>query len=247
MEPKKNPKIDAGRNSSLYFSIGLICALSLSYAILQSTVIAKPTLADVSPPKEALNILEPDFNENIKIIEVEVKKTQLLTDQIKVVKKLTSSEPEKPIVQTIVDPGILEGTKDPEPIKAKDIEIIDDIPEDPIVDWVRIEDVPIFPGCEKLSKEEHRKCFENKLRTHIMKHQQVPEYAIENNISGKVNAQFYIDVDGQVKVGAMRGTHPVFEKEVQRVLNMLPKMTPGKQRLKAVKVTYAMPFVFRVH
>ena len=36
------------------------------------------------------------------------------------------------------------------------------------------------------------------------------------------------------------------EKEAQRVINLLPKMKPGKQRGKAVIVPYSLPIIFQV-
>jgi protein TonB len=247
MEPKKNPKIDAGRNSSLYFSLGLICALSVSYAILQTAILEKPVLADASPPEEAFVFVQQDFEKKIKIIPNEVKKTQILTYKIRVVKTPLVDSPDTPIVQEPVEPGTDDGAKEPAPISARDIPTIITPPDEPKVEtWIGIENVPIFPGCERLSKDQHRKCFEAKLRAHIEKHQRFPEQAIETGLSGSVKAQFIIDETGQVVIAAMRGTHPMFEKEVQRVLNLLPKMTAGKQGLKAVKVSYALPFSFKV-
>lgn len=246
MEPKKNPKIDAGRNSSLYFSLGLICVLSVSYAILQTAMLEKPIIADASSPKEDYVIMPQDFDKKIKIIPTEVKLTRILTDKFKIVKDPITSLSDKPTVDQPVEQGTYESAKDLEPVKAKDVVFIEPMPEETIVEWINIEDTPVFPGCENVSKDERRKCFEKKLRDHIQKHQRFPDYAVENNISGRVNTQFIIDIDGQVKVATMRGTHSMFEKEVQRVLNLLPKMTAGKQGLKAVKVSYAMPFSFKL-
>jgi protein TonB len=247
MEPKKNPKIDPGRNSSLYFSLGLICALSVSYAILQTAILEKPRVADASPAEEEFVFVQQDFDKKIKILPTEVKKTQILTDKIKVVKVPPVDAPDKPILDEPLEPGTNDGTEDPGPLKAKDIPTIIAPPDEPEVSsWIGIEEVPIFPGCEKLSKDQHRKCFEAKLRAHIEKHQRFPQQAFETGLSGSVKAQFIIDETGQVVIVAMRGTHPMFEKEVQRVLNLLPKMTAGKQGLKAVKVSYALPFSFKV-
>lgn len=42
-----------------------------------------------------------------------------------------------------------------------------------------------------------------------------------------------------------RGPDRVLEKEAERIIGLLPKMTPGKQRGKAVKVPYSVPIVFK--
>ena len=43
-----------------------------------------------------------------------------------------------------------------------------------------------------------------------------------------------------------RAPHPRLEKEAARVINMLPKMKPGKQRGKPVIVPYSLPITFQV-
>ena len=43
-----------------------------------------------------------------------------------------------------------------------------------------------------------------------------------------------------------RAPHPRLEKEAARVVNMLPKMKPGRQRGRAVVVSYTLPITFLV-
>ena len=43
-----------------------------------------------------------------------------------------------------------------------------------------------------------------------------------------------------------RAPHPRLEQEAARVINMLPKMKPGRQRGKAVIVPYSLPITFQV-
>ncbi|HBO29337.1 MAG TPA: energy transducer TonB, partial [Leeuwenhoekiella sp.] len=43
-----------------------------------------------------------------------------------------------------------------------------------------------------------------------------------------------------------RGPHPRLEQEAARVIKLLPQMTPGMQRGKAVGVLYSLPIVFQV-
>lgn len=248
MEPKKNPKIDAGRNSSFYFSLGLICTLSLSFVVLQTDFVdINKNLTDFDKPDEVDFIYDPPFEKQINIVEPQVKKTVLIADKINIVDEIVETKEKEPT--PVLDPvqtGSDEGTVSPQVVHANQIstpapEIIEDK-----VDFIRIEDVPIFPGCEKLAKEHHRVCFEKKVKEHIMKHQRFPNQAIESNLNGRVHAQFIIDETGQIRVEDMRGSHPMFEKEVHRVLSLLPKMTPGKQRLRAVKVSYTLPFTFKI-
>jgi protein TonB len=45
----------------------------------------------------------------------------------------------------------------------------------------------------------------------------------------------------------VKAPHARLEKEALRVIEALPKMTPGKQHLKPVKVKYTLPIIFEVH
>ena len=55
-----------------------------------------------------------------------------------------------------------------------------------------------------------------------------------------------IDKKGNVTGVRSRAPHPRLEKEAARVINMLPKMKPGRQRGKAVVVPYSLPITFQV-
>ena len=57
---------------------------------------------------------------------------------------------------------------------------------------------------------------------------------------------FTINQKGEIEDIKVRAPHPRLEKEGFRVVNSLPKFTPGKQRGVPVKVKYAMPITFQV-
>ena len=44
----------------------------------------------------------------------------------------------------------------------------------------------------------------------------------------------------------MRGPDKNLEKEAQRIISKLPKMTPGKQRGRPVRVPFSIPITFRL-
>ena len=62
----------------------------------------------------------------------------------------------------------------------------------------------------------------------------------------RISVIFKIDKSGNVVGVRARAPHPRLEKEAQRVINLLPKMQPGKQRGKAVIVPYSLPIIFQV-
>jgi periplasmic protein TonB len=53
-------------------------------------------------------------------------------------------------------------------------------------------------------------------------------------------------VKGNVVGVQTRGPDKNLEKEAQRIIEKLPKMIPGKQRGKPVRVPYSIPITFRL-
>jgi len=59
--------------------------------------------------------------------------------------------------------------------------------------------------------------------------------------------QFTVEKDGSVSnVKVVRGVDPTLDKEAVRVVSSSPKWKPGKQRDRAVKVTYTFPVIFQL-
>lgn len=74
-----------------------------------------------------------------------------------------------------------------------------------------------------------------------------PEMAKEMGIQGRVYLQFTVGKDGSVSnVKVLRGVDASLDNEAVRVVSSSPKWTPGKQRDRAVKVTYTFPVVFQL-
>ena len=74
-----------------------------------------------------------------------------------------------------------------------------------------------------------------------------PEIAKENGVQGRVTLQFTVEKDGSVtKVKVLRGVDPSLDKEAVRVVSQSPKWKPGKQRDRAVPVTYTFPVIFQL-
>ena len=81
---------------------------------------------------------------------------------------------------------------------------------------------------------------------HITKNFRYPEIAQEMGIQGKVYVQFVIDKDGSITGIRTRGPDKNLEKEANRIIAKLPKMTPGKQRGRPVRVPFSVPITFRL-
>jgi len=116
------------------------------------------------------------------------------------------------------------------------------------VPFTVVENVPIFPGCEKLGNNNQRKkCMSEKIDEFVRKNFN-SDLGSQLGLTGitQVMVQFKIDKEGNVTDVRSRAPHPRLEQEAARVINSLPKMIPGKQRGKTVGVMYSLPIVFQV-
>ncbi|WP_349664320.1 TonB family protein [Cellulophaga lytica] len=107
-----------------------------------------------------------------------------------------------------------------------------------------VEEVPVFPGCEDAL--ETRDCFNEQIREHIRKNFNYPEEAQKEGVQGRVSVRFVIQEDGSVEDIQMRGPDVRLEEEAMRIIKLLPKFTPGKQRGHNVRVPFSLPITFRL-
>ena len=88
---------------------------------------------------------------------------------------------------------------------------------------------------------------EQKLFEFIGKNVVYPQEAIDAGIEGKVFVEFYIEKDGTVcDAKVLRGIGYGCDEEALRVIGLMPKWIPGKQRGKAVRVRYTLPINFKL-
>jgi protein TonB len=176
-----------------------------------------------------------------------------LTEQIK-----TPPPPPPPPVQAPTEIEIVEDEEEVEEtiiestetdrdeiIEVEDVVIEE---EEEIIDvpFAVIEDVPVFPGCENVEKDQLRNCFQEQMNKHIRRNFRYPEIAQEMGIQGRVFANFIISEDGSITNIRMRGPDKNLEGEAKRIISLLPNMTPGKQRGRPVRVPFSIPIVFRL-
>lgn len=96
-----------------------------------------------------------------------------------------------------------------------------------------VEQMPNFPGGDR------------EMMKFIAENIKYPEKDDKNHLQ-RVIVRFVIKKDGTVADAIVtRGTNPLFDEEALRVINSMPKWTPGKQNGENVSVYYTIPVVFK--
>lgn len=86
----------------------------------------------------------------------------------------------------------------------------------------------------------------NEFSKWVNQHLEYPETAKKNGIQGRVILQFTVNANGSVSnVKVIRGVDSSLDKEAVRVVSNSPKWKPGRQREKAVNVTFTLPVIFQ--
>ena len=81
----------------------------------------------------------------------------------------------------------------------------------------------------------------------VAKNVQYPEEAKEKEISGRVLVGFIVEKDGSIaEVEVVKGIGGGCDEEAVRVVKAMPKWKPGKDKGKPVRVSYMMPFTFKL-
>jgi TonB family protein len=106
--------------------------------------------------------------------------------------------------------------------------------------------VPVFPGCEKLSETKKRECFQDKMNRHIAKNFRYPEIAQKKGIQGRIIILFVIGKDGNVTGIKTRGPDPILEKEAVRIISLLPKIKPAEVGGVKVRFPFSIPIEFKL-
>ena len=238
MEFKKNPKANLERHNKQFMLLGLALALIVIYIGIEWKTFER-TIAD-------LGMVDISLEEEIDIP---------ITERIQEVKPPPPPPPAPEKIEIVEDESeieetVLESTETDENefVEVEEIEeivededIIDDVP------FAIIENVPVYPGC-KGTNEQKKKCMVEKITKHVNRKYNTGLAGDLGLEPGKkrVYVQFKIDNTGKVTNVMARGPHARLEKEAIRVVELLPDMTPGKQRGRPVGVKYTLPITLVV-
>lgn len=240
MEHKKNPNLEIGRNSAIYFALGLNIMLFFTWRGLEYRSYQQESVS-----QERL-VFTDEVEEDIPIVNLETTPPPPPTTAA-IPEVITIVEDTKEIEETVIESSE-SGQEDR--IEEREISIeevvLDEIEEIVSVPFSVVERVPVFPGCVGKTNAELSNCFNTKMNEHIRKNIKYPESALDLGIYGKVFVMFVIDSEGRVSAIRSRGPDSQLEREAERIIGLLPIMEPGKQRGKPVKVPYSIPINFKI-
>ena len=228
MEIKKSEKANLENKKLLFLELGLIIALGITWFAFEWT--SKET--KVSTLEDTTEIL---IEEEIIPITQDTPppppaapKIPVLSDQIDIVDD--EIEIEDDMFMNLEDDASLG-------VEIMDyVEVEEEVVEEEAIPFQLVEEKPSFQGGDA-----------NQFSKWVNQRLVYPEIAKENGVQGRVTLQFTVEKDGSVtKVKVLRGVDPSLDKEAVRVVSTSPKWKPGKQRDRAVPVTYTFPVIFQL-
>lgn len=243
MQVKKYPNAVLENYSKILIQLGLVLSLFIVYQFIQLK----------SYPREVKEIVGTlvavDDNEQIvefKPIEIVQPKTAQPVIPDRILKVDDEVEVEETIIEsTETDENeavvVIDVDRDVVEVEEEEV-VVEDVP------FVIIEDVPVFPGC-KGTKIELRDCFSAEVRKLVNKSfnaNLATDLGLPSGSIQRIFVMFKIDKNGDIVEVKARAPHKRLQNEAIRVVNLLPKMTPGKQRGKAVGVKYSLPITFKI-
>ena len=229
MEIKKSEKANLENKKLLFLELGLIITLGIVWGAFEYT--SKET--NVSVLEDTTEILIEE--EIIPITQdtppppPSAPKIPVLSDQIDIVDD--EIEVNDDLFMNLEDDSNM-GVEIMEYVEVTEEEVV----EEEAIPFQLVEEKPSFQGGDA-----------NQFSKWVNSRLEYPEIAKENGVQGRVTLQFTVEKDGSVtKVKVLRGVDPSLDKEAVRVVSMSPKWKPGKQRDRAVPVTYTFPVIFQL-
>lgn len=224
METKKSSKADLENKKNIFFEIGLLVAIAAVFVAFE---------------------WKSGYTETSDFITVSWEPEEEI--MIPITQNLPQPPPPPPALLTfntidLVDDTFVESDvelTDPEDITSNSPSVspgsigdYDEEETDEVITFVPAEDMPQFNG---------------NLKQWLSKNLNYPSLAAEMGIQGKVFVQFVVERDGSISnVTVVRGVDESLDKEAVRVVQIMPKWIPGKQRGKPVRVAYHLPITFEL-
>jgi protein TonB len=228
MEAKKSSKADLEIRKNLFLEAGLIISLSLALVAFEwkSPVIKHINLAQ--------DIVRTDMQDVIDITNHEMPRPKAVPPTFTRIELV-----ENELKTDDYDPFDAESSEIEDipvfiPALTKELKEENSTFNDEI--FVTVEEIPDYPGGGEA------------MRKFLADHLKYPEMAKSANIQGTVFIAFVVEKDGRMSdIKVVRGIGGGCDEESVRVLKMMPKWKPGKQREQPVRVSFGIPIQFRLN
>lgn len=229
MEVKKSKKANLENKKTLFIELGLVVALGIVLGAFEWG----------SRDKQESELLQEDA-----IIQEE--------EMIPITQETPPPPPEAPKIPVLsdnidiidddikVDDDLFVNLEDDANMGVEIQDYVEEVVEEEVVEeaipFQLVEEKPSFNGGDA-----------NEFSKWVNSQLVYPEIAKENGVQGRVTLQFTVETDGRVtNVKVLRGVDPSLDKEAVKVVSSSPKWKPGKQRDRAVRVTYTFPVIFQL-
>ena len=237
MQIKKSEKASLEGDKLIYALMGFVFVLSLCYVALEWTdqvtkyeqadqeflveeeIDIQQTTQEMTPPPPPPPA--PEVAQEVEVLNV-------VEDDVKTESIEFSAEDNNTVVEIV---EVKEDVKEEVKVEEDTREEV----EENVVFKV-VETMPSFPGGDAA------------LMKFISDNVRYPAIAQENGIQGRAICQFTVEKDGSISdIQIVRSAgDETLDKEAKRVIKSMPKWSPGKQRGKAVRVSYTIPINFRL-
>ena len=225
MEEKKSPKANLENKKLMFIQIGMIISLLVAWLAFEHKTYDK---REIDP--SLLRQTEIVEEEMVEITKQEEQKPQ----PVEVPKQTTQLE----IVQDDVEVEDIDINAEVDQQEVIEEYVPVEVEEEEVQEqeiFQIVEEMPSYPGGEQ------------KLMEFVAKNIKYPQIARETGIQGRVFVGFVVEPDGSVSnVKVLRGIGGGCDEEAMRVVKSMPKWKPGKQRGKAVRVSYMLPVNFKL-
>ena len=209
----------------MFMQIGMIISLLIAWLAFEHKSYDK---REIDP-----SLLNREVTIDEEMVEI-TKQDEQKPQPMEVPKQTTQLE----IVQDDVEVEDIEINAEVEQNEVIEEYIAPEVVEDDVVEqeiFKIVEEMPAFPGGEA------------KLMEYVAKNVKYPQIARETGVQGRVYVNFVVEPDGSVSnVSVLRGIGGGCDEEAIRVVKSMPKWKPGKQRGKAVRVSYMLPVNFKL-
>lgn len=228
MEIKKTEKASLENKRLIFAEVGLIAALLVVLAGFESSTRAKEvallqdnTMIDDEDDILAIPLDTPPPAPQAPAL-------PMLSDELEIVEDDVTVDLD---FQSLDDTDI--------PVDIQEYvrqEVVEEDVEEETLPFITVEQKPTFNGGDA-----------NDFAKWVNSRLVYPEMAKENGVEGRVVLQFTIGKDGRLQdVKVLNTPDESLAQEAVRVVSSSPKWEPGRQRDRAVKVSYTFPVIYRL-